>query len=125
MLPALASESHVPITKKPFLAYTAFGETFWFEGGDFTANAEDYNFAVTFSGLVEGLLEQGKIKTHPMKLGVGLEHVLEGLNEMRRGRGRSWFIGSKLPRGGDEGRGEQGYPCLIYFAHGCDSPRCG
>ena len=85
VLPPLASESLVPITKKPFLAYTAFGEAFWFEGGDFAANTEDYEFAVAFSGLVEGLLEQGKIKTHPVKLGVGLEHILEGLNEMRRG----------------------------------------
>jgi hypothetical protein len=59
----------VPITKKPFLAYTAFGEALWFEGRDFAANTEDYDFAVAFSGLVEGLLEQGKIKTHPVKLG--------------------------------------------------------
>lgn len=78
-------QSLVLITKKPFLAYTAFGEAFWFEGEDFAANAEDYDFAVAFSGLVEGLLEQRKIKTHPVKLGVGLEHVLEGLNDMRRG----------------------------------------
>ena len=55
------------------------------ESEDFVASVEDYDFAVVFSGLVEGLLKQGKIKTHPVKLGVGLEHVLEGLNDMRRG----------------------------------------
>jgi hypothetical protein len=86
VLPTPASESLVPITKKPFLEYTAFGEAFWFEGGDFAANVEDSNFAVTFTRLVEGLLEQGKIKADPVKLGIGLEHVLEGLNEMRRCR---------------------------------------
>lgn len=85
VLPRPGPQSLVLITKKPFLAYTAFGEAFWFEGEDFAANAEDYDFAVAFSGLVEGLLEQRKIKTHPVKLGVGLEHVLEGLNDMRRG----------------------------------------
>jgi hypothetical protein len=85
VLPHPGSQSLVPITKKPSLAYTAFGEAFWFEGEDFAASAEDYDFAVVFSGLVEGLLEQGKIKTHPVKLGIGLEHVLEGLNDMRRG----------------------------------------
>jgi hypothetical protein len=85
MLPPPAPESLVPITKKPFLAYTAFGEAFWFEGGDFAANAEDYDFAVAFSGLVEELSEPRKIKTHPVKSGVGLEHILEGLDEMRRG----------------------------------------
>jgi len=80
VLPPPASKSLVPITKKPFLAYTLC-----FEGRDFAANTEDYDFAVAFSGLVEGLLEQGKIKTYPVKLGVGLELVLVGLNEMRRG----------------------------------------
>jgi hypothetical protein len=50
---------------------------------DFAASAEDYDFAIMFSGLVEGLLKQGKIKTYPVKLGVGFEHVLEGLNDMR------------------------------------------
>jgi hypothetical protein len=78
--PGLAS-----ITKKPFLAYTAFGEAFWFEGEDFAANKEDYDFAVMFTGLVEELLGQRKIKTHPVRQGVGLEGVLEGLSEMRRG----------------------------------------
>jgi hypothetical protein len=78
VLPLPASESLVPITKKPFLAYTAFCEAFWFEGRDFAANTGDYDFAVTFSGLVEGLLEQGKIKTHPAKLGVGLEARIGG-----------------------------------------------
>jgi hypothetical protein len=53
MIPTPALESLVPITKKPFLAYTAFGEAFWFEGGDFAANAEYYDFAVAFSGLME------------------------------------------------------------------------
>ena len=85
VLPRPWSQSLVPITKKPFLAYTAFGEAFWFEGEDFAANVEDYNFAVVFSGLVEGLLEQRKIKTHPVRLRVGLEHILDGLNDMRRG----------------------------------------
>jgi hypothetical protein len=85
VLPRSGSQSLVPISKKPFLAYTAFGEAFWFESEDFAASAEDYDFAVVFSGLVEGLLEQGKIKTHPVKSGVGLEHVLEGLDDMRRG----------------------------------------
>jgi hypothetical protein len=72
VLPPPAPESLVAITKKPFPAYTAFGEAFWFEGEDFAANTEDYDFAVTLSGLVEGLLEQGRIKPHPVKLGLGL-----------------------------------------------------
>jgi hypothetical protein len=74
-----------PIAKKSFLAYTAFGEAFWFEGEDFAANKEDYEFAVMFAGLAEALLVQRKIKTHPVRLGVGLEGILEGLGEMRKG----------------------------------------
>jgi hypothetical protein len=73
------------ITKKSFLAYTAFGEPFWFEGEDLAASKQDYEFAVMFTGLVEGLLEQGKIQAHPFRLGVGFEAILEGLGEMRRG----------------------------------------
>lgn len=49
------------------------------------ASKDDYDFAVMFTGLVEKLLEQRKIKSHPIRLGSGLESVLEGLSEMREG----------------------------------------
>lgn len=49
------------------------------------ASKDDYDFAVMFTEVVEKLLEQRKIKSHPIRLGSGLESVLEGLSEMREG----------------------------------------
>lgn len=57
-LPIPTSSSGLPpITKKPFLICTAFGEAFWVEAEEFTAN-EDYGSVVMLTRLMEGLLEQ-------------------------------------------------------------------
>lgn len=69
----------------PFLGYMTWGEDFWFEGVNFAANSKDYEFGVGFYKLTEKLLAQGKIITHPAKVGRGLESVLGGMDELRRG----------------------------------------
>lgn len=70
------------------LAYTAFGDKFEFRGMTFERVPEDYEFCATFWPLVERLLAHDKIKTPPVRLndgGKGLEGVLHGLDEFRRG----------------------------------------
>jgi len=45
------------------------------------------SFAVKFCGLAEKLLKEGKIKAHPVDVRPGgLKGVLEGLDEMRKGK---------------------------------------
>jgi NADPH:quinone reductase-like Zn-dependent oxidoreductase len=69
------------------LAYTAFGETFDLFGKSWTADEEELAFSARFWSLAQELLEQGKIKTHPVEVREGgLEGVLQGLDEMRQGK---------------------------------------
>ncbi|KAL9615659.1 MAG: hypothetical protein Q9204_008703 [Flavoplaca sp. TL-2023a] len=48
------------------LAYTSFGEEFFKFGATYPANAEHYDMGVRFWKLNAKLLEEGKVKTHPV-----------------------------------------------------------
>lgn len=64
--------------------YTIFGDAFEKAGRETPASQEDFEFARKFFGITEGLLKDGKLKTHPEKVGEkGLEGVLQGLKDLK------------------------------------------
>ncbi|KAH7330218.1 putative zinc-binding oxidoreductase ToxD [Rhexocercosporidium sp. MPI-PUGE-AT-0058] len=70
-----------------FLAYTISGEEFEIEGEVWPASPEDNSLARVFIGLFDGLLREGRIKTHPVGLREGgLEGILGGMMEMKEGK---------------------------------------
>lgn len=76
-----------------FLGYSVRGEEFEIEGEVFPAAPEDFELAKKFFVLCERLLEEGKIKNHPVGLRKGgLENVLGGMWEMKEGK----YSGEKL-----------------------------
>lgn len=70
------------------LMYTIFNETFHHQGGrEFPASQEDFEFARMFLGMVQQLLQEGRIKPHPEKVGdEGLVGVLRGMEDMKNGK---------------------------------------
>jgi hypothetical protein len=69
------------------LGYTITGEDFEMDGDFYPAVPEDFEFAKAFMGLTEKLLNESLIKSHPVMLGQGgLEGILEGLEDMKRGK---------------------------------------
>ena len=66
------------------LAYKIVGQP-WDFFGPHPATEEDYEFGRVFWRLAAKLLGDGKIKVHPPLVREGLEGVIEGLDEMRRG----------------------------------------
>jgi hypothetical protein len=69
------------------LMYTIFNEEFQ-KGPKVTpASKEDFEFAKKFYGITEELLKEGKLKTHPEKVGEkGLEGALQGMEDMKNGK---------------------------------------
>ncbi|KAF2432067.1 zinc-binding oxidoreductase alcohol dehydrogenase [Tothia fuscella] len=68
------------------MMYTIFGEKFQKGGRVWEASQEDFEFAKKFYGITESLLRDGRLKTHPEKVGEGgLEGVLKGLQWMKEG----------------------------------------
>lgn len=66
------------------LAYTTLGEAFNFGDIPFPAKPEDREHAEKFIAIAQSLLEQGKIKVHPPKVGKdGLKGVLDGLQLLK------------------------------------------
>ena len=65
------------------LAYTALGENFKFGDQDVPASIPDFEFAKTFWESSRELLETGKVKVHPPRLGKGLRGILHGLELLR------------------------------------------
>lgn len=64
--------------------YTIFNDPFQKAGRDYPAMPEDFEFAKKFFGLTETLLAEGKLKTHPEKVGEkGLEGALQGMQDMK------------------------------------------
>jgi len=64
--------------------YTIFNEPFTKAGRDTPAIPEDFEFAKEFFGITEKLLSEGKLKTHPSKVGPkGLEGALQGMKDMQ------------------------------------------
>jgi len=70
-----------------FLAYTMSGEEFEMEGEVWPASEEDNLLARKFVGVCEALLEDGRIRSHPVsKREGGLEGILGGMMEMKEGK---------------------------------------
>ncbi|MCJ1252152.1 hypothetical protein MMC30_009390 [Trapelia coarctata] len=71
------------------LAYSSLGEDFKIgeKGQEMPGKNEDLEFASKFWSIAEELLSEGKVKPHPVDLRPGgLKGVLEGLDEMRKGK---------------------------------------
>ena len=68
------------------LAHTARREPWRFRGHDMPAKPQDYEFAVKFWTLAQTLLESGSLKAQPLKVGEGLEGVLDGLDLLMNGK---------------------------------------
>jgi NADPH:quinone reductase-like Zn-dependent oxidoreductase len=66
------------------LAYTTLGEAFSFGDTPLPAKPEDRAHAEKFIPIAESLLNQGKLKVHPPKVGPnGLQGVMEGLKLLK------------------------------------------
>ena len=66
------------------LALDIFNDAFEKGGNKTPAMPEDFDFAKKFFGITEDLLAEGKLKTHPEKVGPnGLEGVLQGLKDLK------------------------------------------
>lgn len=73
------------IETKMTMMYTIFNDPYSKAGRDTPAVPEDFEFAKKFFGITEKLLSEGKLKTHPEKVGPnGLEGVLQGLVDMKK-----------------------------------------
>jgi hypothetical protein len=69
------------------LGYTITGERFVIEDEEWPAAPEDFELGKTFSYLAEKLLDQGLIKSHPVKLMEGgLEGILDGMQYLKDGK---------------------------------------
>ena len=74
------------ITTLLTIGYSFLGEKWNQMGMCMEANQEDFEKAVEFSDIGETLLAKGKIRGHPVDLRVGgLESVIKGLAELKRG----------------------------------------
>lgn len=50
------------------------------------AKPENYDFGVKFWKNAEGLINEGKIKTHPTEVRKGLDGVPQGLKDLKDGK---------------------------------------
>lgn len=67
--------------------HAAFGEKFTILGHTVPADPTHYEFATKFFALAAGLLDQGKLKSHPIEVrSQGLAGVISGLEDLRNGR---------------------------------------
>ncbi|KAM0342029.1 hypothetical protein ACHAPU_009757 [Fusarium lateritium] len=74
------------IVNKTNMVFTALGEPLQVGGNEIPANEADHEFAVKFIKIVEELLLQGELKSHPVSLQQGgLESVLDGVDMLRKG----------------------------------------
>lgn len=89
------------------VAHTIFGESFTkpeLGPENFPANAEDYEFGKKFWKLSEKLLTEGMFQVHrPDIRSGGLEGVLEGLDELMRGKVSGKKLVYTLAAGGKTG----------------------
>jgi NADPH:quinone reductase-like Zn-dependent oxidoreductase len=82
LLPAKIERANV--NSRFILVYTSLGETFSFGDTPFPAKPEDFEHAKKFTQVAQALLDLGKIKVHPPKVGKdGLRGVLEGIELLR------------------------------------------
>lgn len=70
-----------------FLGYSVTGEEYQIEGERWTAAPEDFELGKRAFVLLEGFLENGLIKNHPVKImHGGLNGILKGMREMKEGK---------------------------------------
>ncbi len=69
-----------------FLGYTALNEEFEIEGEVWPVVPEDFELVKNFCNLTDRLLEQGKIKAHPASVRLGIEGILDGMQELKEGK---------------------------------------
>jgi hypothetical protein len=70
-----------------FLAYSAMGRPYIYEGEEWPFAPEDYDVAKRFTVVAEELLEQGKITPHPATVrDGGLEAILAGMEDIKNGK---------------------------------------
>ncbi|KAI0409037.1 putative zinc-binding oxidoreductase ToxD [Xylaria palmicola] len=70
-----------------FLGYSLSGESYIFESETYPAQPEDFEFGKRWIKMVERLWGEGRLKTHPEKVGGrGLLGAVEGMEDMRQGR---------------------------------------
>ena len=68
------------------LGYTAIGEPVTKGPNVFPDNTEDFEFCKAWIQEVEGLLQEGRLRVHPIRVERGLENVLDGIDLLRRNR---------------------------------------
>ncbi|KAF5863569.1 hypothetical protein ETB97_009813 [Aspergillus alliaceus] len=72
------------VNSRSILAYTVLGETFNFGNMAVPAKPEDFQHAHEFTQIAQSLLDQGKIKVHPLSVRAGgLQGVLEGMELLK------------------------------------------
>lgn len=72
------------VNARSTLAYTSIGEAFKFGDTPMPAKPEDFAHCVKFMPIAQSLLDSGKVKVHPPKVGKnGLQGVLEGLELLK------------------------------------------
>ncbi|OJI98878.1 hypothetical protein ASPVEDRAFT_60099 [Aspergillus versicolor CBS 583.65] len=82
LLPANIERANV--NSRFILVYTSLGEAFSFGDMPFPAKPEDFEHAKKFTQVAQALLDLGKVKVHPPKVGKdGLRGVLEGVELLR------------------------------------------
>ncbi|KKP04335.1 TOXD [Trichoderma harzianum] len=70
-----------------FLGYSASGESYIFEGERWPAEPTYFAFGKEFLGIAEKLWSEGKLKTHPERVGPdGLLGAIAGMKEMKEGK---------------------------------------
>lgn len=70
-----------------FLGYGISGESYIFEGEEYEARPQDFEFAYGFLELAERLWAAGKFRPHPQRIGPrGLLGAVAGMQEMREGK---------------------------------------
>lgn len=66
------------------MMYTIFNEEYEKAGRHTPASPEDFEFAKKVFNITEKLLADGRLKTHPEKVGPnGLEGALQGMQDMK------------------------------------------
>lgn len=82
-----AEHERADVENKRTLGYTVMGEAFEKFGGKSPAKPEDFEFCREFWKLSEGLIGEGKVRPHPVRVGEkGLEGVFEGMQMLREGK---------------------------------------
>ena len=88
-LPVKLERDEKEVQNTGTLMYTIFGEPFTKGGNQFPKIQEDFDSAKSFFDTTEELLADGKLKTHPEKVGKdGLKGVLQGMLDLKEGKVR-------------------------------------